>query len=140
MISDEDLAKAESALKSKIRGAERRIEETQTQLRRLRRELAAIQVLRGVDAAPRTGGARPTSQRVQDVAYEVLSARGAPMHFRELYAELLARGVPLGGRDPAAGLITYLVRDKERFEWASRGTYRAKPARDAGREDRAEGR
>jgi hypothetical protein len=126
-LTDEHLAEAERKLRREIAVAERKLADVQTEIRRKRKELAAVHVLRGTEASSKPAP-RVTSQRIQDAAFEVLRARGTPMHFRDLYQALEESKVHLGGRDPASSLITYLTRDRDRFEWVSRGTYRAKPA------------
>jgi len=125
VLADEQLAEAERRLRKEITAAERRLSDLKDEIRRKRRELGAVEVLRGTESATRPTR-RVASQRIQDAAFEVLSAKGTALHFRDLYRELEGAGMTLGGKDPATGLITYLTRDRERFEWVSRGTYRAK--------------
>lgn len=53
-----------------------------------------------------------------DVAYDVLSRKGVPMHYREILEEVRKSGVVIGGHDPGTTLIAYLGRDK-RFSKAT---------------------
>lgn len=65
----------------------------------------------------------PSAERKPpDVAYDVLSRKGIPIHYRELLEEVSKGGVVIGGQDPGTTLIAYLGRDK-----------RFVKARDAGR-------
>jgi hypothetical protein len=65
----------------------------------------------------------PSAERKPpDVAYDVLSRKGIPIHYRELLEEVNKGGVVIGGQDPGTTLIAYLGRDK-----------RFVKARDAGR-------
>lgn len=131
MLADDQLAEAERKLRRDISTAERKLADIQEEIRRKRRELSAVRVLRGTDV-PAKQPQRVTSQKIQDAAYDILHSKGAAMHFRDLYAALEKSGMTLGGKDPASGLITYLTRDRDRFEWVSRGTYRAKTTGPAG--------
>lgn len=47
-----------------------------------------------------------------DVAFDVLSGRGAPMHYRDILEEVKREGTAIGGRNPGTTLIAYLGRDK----------------------------
>jgi hypothetical protein len=59
------------------------------------------------------GTASPAIERhPRDAAWDVLIQAAKPMHYRELVAEIIARGVSIGGRDPGNTLIAYLGRDK----------------------------
>ncbi|MBE0415002.1 MAG: winged helix-turn-helix domain-containing protein [Dehalococcoidia bacterium] len=53
-------------------------------------------------------------RKPSDVAYDVLSRNGNPMHYRAILEEVRKEGTVIGGRDPGATLIAYLSRD-ERF-------------------------
>ena len=50
-------------------------------------------------------------RRPSDVAYDVLSRRGNPMHYRAILEEVSREGTVIGGRDPGTTLIAYLGRD-----------------------------
>ena len=76
-----------------------------------------------------------TERKPPDVAYDVLSRKGAPMHYREILEEVNKLGVLIGGNDPGTTLIAYIGRDK-RFLKArekGRGYWRLK-----GREEKVE--
>jgi hypothetical protein len=61
----------------------------------------------------------PSAERKPpDVAHDVLSRKGAPMHYREILEEVRRSGVVIGGHDPGTTLIAYLGRDK-RFSKAT---------------------
>ena len=53
-----------------------------------------------------------TEQKPPDVANDVLSRKGVPMHYREILEEINKEGVVIGGHDPGTTLIAYLGRDK----------------------------
>ena len=62
----------------------------------------------------RKGEQMPSIERKPpDVAYDVLSRKGEPMHYRAILDEVMAEGsVVIGGRDPGTTLVAYLGRDK----------------------------
>lgn len=84
----------------------------------------------------RKGERMPSTERKPpDVACDVLSRKGVPMHYREILEEIRKEGVVIGGHDPGTTLIAYLGRDK-RFQKArekGRGYWKLK-----GREEKAE--
>ena len=49
-----------------------------------------------------------TERKPPDVAYDVLSRKGAPMHYREILEEVNKQGVVIGGNDPGTTLIAYM--------------------------------
>ena len=51
-------------------------------------------------------------QKPSDVACDVLSRKGVPMHYRAILEEVNREGFVIGGRDPGTTLIAYLGRDK----------------------------
>ena len=53
-----------------------------------------------------------TERKPSDVAHDVLSRKGVPMHYRVILEEVNKEGVVIGGRDPGTTLIVYLGRDK----------------------------
>jgi hypothetical protein len=52
------------------------------------------------------------------MAYDVLSRKGVPLHYKEILAEIGKEGAVVGGRNPGTTLIAYLGRDK-RFSKAT---------------------
>jgi hypothetical protein len=65
--------------------------------------------------ALRKGEQMPSTERKPpNVAFDVLSRTGIPMHYRALLEEIKREGVVIGGHDPGTTLIAYLGRD-ERF-------------------------
>ena len=55
----------------------------------------------------------PSAERKPpEVAYDVLSRKGVPIHYRELLEEVNKGGVVIGGHDPGTTLIAYLGRDR----------------------------
>ena len=63
--------------------------------------------------ALRKGAQMPYIERkAPDVAHDVLSRRGVPMHYRKILEEVSKEGVVIGGHDPGTTLIAYLGRDK----------------------------
>jgi len=53
-----------------------------------------------------------TERKPSGVAYDVLSRKGSPMHYRAILEEVRKEGTVIGGRDPGTTLIAYLGRDK----------------------------
>jgi hypothetical protein len=53
-----------------------------------------------------------TGRRPPDTAYDVLSRKGVPMHYKEILTEMNKQGVVIGGHNPGTTLIAYLGRDK----------------------------
>lgn len=63
--------------------------------------------------ALRKGAEMPSIERKPpDVACDVLSRKGVPMHYREILEEVTKEGIVIGGHDPGTTLIAYLGRDK----------------------------
>jgi len=63
--------------------------------------------------ALRTGAQMPSMERKPpDVACDVLSRKGVPMHYRDILEGVKEEGVIIGGRDPGTTLVAYLGRDK----------------------------
>lgn len=65
----------------------------------------------------------PASLAWRDAALAVLRERAAPMHYRELYAAVAARGVTFGGRSPEATFLASISRDAAWFAGLGRGAY-----------------
>ena len=60
----------------------------------------------------REGEQLPSVERKPcDVAYDVLSRKANPMHYRAILEEISGEGTVIGGRDPGTTLIAYLGRD-----------------------------
>ncbi len=64
------------------------------------------------------------SGRISDTAYKFLtkSKDKTPTHYKELANQIMASGVGIPGKDPAANLLTHLNRDN-RFVRVAPGTY-----------------
>lgn len=63
--------------------------------------------------ALRTGAQMPSLERKPpEVACDVLSRKGVPMHYRDILEGVKEEGVIIGGRDPGTTLVAYLGRDK----------------------------
>lgn len=69
----------------------------------------------------RAGAAWTTAWR--DSAVAALQAHGAPMHYRDLYRLLAARGFTFGGQSPEATFLASLHRNRGTFQSAGKGTY-----------------
>jgi hypothetical protein len=59
----------------------------------------------------------------RDEAIAVLKAHGEPMHYRELYRAISARGFTFGGKSPEATFLASLSRDQTTFAGVGRGCY-----------------
>ena len=59
----------------------------------------------------------------RDEAVAVLRGHGEPMHYRELYRAISARGFTFGGKSPEATFLASLSRDQTTFAGAGRGCY-----------------
>ena len=62
-----------------------------------------------------------TERKPPDVAHDVLSRKGVPMHYREILQEINKEGVVIGGHDPGTTLIAYLGRDKRFLKAREKG-------------------
>jgi hypothetical protein len=59
----------------------------------------------------------------RDEAVAVLRARGEPVHYRELYRAIAARGFTFGGKSPEASFLASLSREQATFAGVGRGCY-----------------
>jgi hypothetical protein len=59
----------------------------------------------------------------RDEAVAVLRGHGEPMHYRELYRAISARGFTFGGKSPEATFLASLSRDQATFAGVGRGCY-----------------
>jgi hypothetical protein len=59
----------------------------------------------------------------RDEAVAVLRARGEPVHYRELYRAIAARGFTFGGKSPEASFLASLSREQTTFAGVGRGCY-----------------
>jgi hypothetical protein len=59
----------------------------------------------------------------RDEAVAVLRGNGEPMHYRELYRAISARGFTFGGKSPEATFLASLSRDQATFAGVGRGCY-----------------
>jgi len=72
--------------------------------------------------ALRKGEQMPFAERkAPDVAFDVLSRKGVPMHYRAILEEINKEGAVIGGRDPGTTLIAYLGRDKRFLKAREKG-------------------
>lgn len=62
-----------------------------------------------------------TERKPPNIAYDVLSRKGVPMHYREILQEMNKEGVVIGGHDPGTTLIAYLGRDKRFLKAREKG-------------------
>ena len=71
----------------------------------------------------------PSAERKPpDMAHDVLSRKGVPMHYREILEAVNKEGIVVGGHDPGTTLIAYLGRDKRfsKAREAGRGYWQLK--------------
>ena len=83
--------------------------------------------------ALREGAKMPSTERKPpDVAYDVLSRRGVPLHYREILEEARKDGAVIGGRDPGITLVAYLGRDKRftKAQQVGRGYWQLKESQE----------
>lgn len=59
----------------------------------------------------------------RDEAVAVLRSSGGPMHYRDLYRAISARGFTFGGKSPEASFLASLSRDQTAFVGVGRGCY-----------------
>ena len=59
----------------------------------------------------------------RDEAVAVLRSHGEPMHYRELYRAISARGFTFGGKSPEATFLASLSREQTTFAGVGRGCY-----------------
>lgn len=86
------------------------------------RNLRELLESEGYQAEESRNGVEPPKHSVVDAAYELVSAGGQPLYYKDLADRLIDAGVSIPGRDPQANLLSYIVRD-QRFQRIARGTY-----------------
>jgi len=62
-----------------------------------------------------------TERKPSDLACDVLSRKGVPMHYKAILEEVNKERVVIGGRNPGTTLIVYLGRDKRFLKARERG-------------------
>lgn len=87
---------------------------------------------RDIDLPAGTDRQSAIVRETADVVVKLLSEMEQPMHYRAIYQELSARGIAVGGADPAKTLLARFFNDV-RLQRVKRGTYAIK--RVAGGED-----
>ena len=96
------------------------------------RIIDAVQVLRDTSAGLLTP--QPSStQEIREAALEVLRRRGAPLHRKEVFHELLTMGIWIKGKDPVASLGALLSRFGKDFQSCGDGRWDLKQQRPAPR-------
>lgn len=65
------------------------------------------------DLPPTANGEVP--RKLTDVAELILREAGKPVHYKEVAAEVVRRGVYISAKDPGAFVISYLRREPQRF-------------------------
>ena len=65
----------------------------------------------------------PSVQAWRDETVTVLRENAAPMHYRELYRAIAARGFTFGGKSPEATFLASLSRDQATFAGVGKGSY-----------------
>lgn len=117
--------------RSTIRDLERALSEIETHRDEVARELAELEEqvlhLRGVltyftDAARQIDEPSQPAKGVRNEMMAILTEAGQPLHYRELYDRLLARGVVVSGKDPAKNVGAHLSNDS-RFESLGNGRW-----------------
>lgn len=141
-------ADLESALTEEWRTLAARVEEQRERADRLRaladqvedqvrRDEALLAELRGLaGVAPQLRieslNYELRGRRLREVAIEILEAeqgRGEPIHYKEWFERLRARGHRVPGRDPVANFLAQISRDPEIERVGSRtGLYQLRPA------------
>jgi hypothetical protein len=74
-------------------------------------------------ASPRRRATPSWTVAWRDEAVAVLKGQGAPMHYRELYRAIAARGFTFGGKSPEASFLASLSRDQTTIVGVGRGCY-----------------
>ena len=65
----------------------------------------------------------PWTSGWRDAATAALRDHGGPLHYRDLYRIVAARGFTFGGKSPEATFLASLHRDRATFQGAGKGTY-----------------
>jgi hypothetical protein len=65
----------------------------------------------------------PAAVSITDAAYDFLVEKGTPTHFKDITNHLLQKDICITGKDPAATLLSRIVRDKRFKRTKRRGTY-----------------
>ena len=120
-------------LATERRRLEQERDELAAQIREATTRVSVIEArLQHVDALLDEGGDHPPippemqSQKrdIADMAAEVLAERnGEPLYYKELAAEVIARGGEIGGASPSATLTARLVRDDRFVRPVRKGFY-----------------
>lgn len=74
-------------------------------------------------ASPRRRATQQWTVAWRDEAVAVLKGQGSPMHYRELYRAIAARGFTFGGKSPEASFLASLSRDQTTIVGIGRGCY-----------------
>ena len=62
-------------------------------------------------------------KRAADAAHSLLTTMGSPLHYRDLAGQIVESGIYIGGKDPAATLLSKISRDNRFQRAAERGVY-----------------
>lgn len=130
---DELLAKHKQ-VRGELDKDQRAAQELQARAAQRKRALDAIEELIRIEGAelpdanaavvqfPTPAGVGAAATPISETAHAVLDERHEPMHYQPLTREVQARGIAIGGKNPANTLLAHLSRD-DRFYRPSRGTY-----------------
>jgi hypothetical protein len=86
-------------------------------------ELDGAQLEAPGPALPRRRAGAQWTVAWRDEAVAVLKGRMSPMHYRDLYRAIAARGFTFGGKSPEATFLASLSRDQATFVGVGRGNY-----------------
>ncbi|MCY3934672.1 MAG: winged helix-turn-helix domain-containing protein [Chloroflexi bacterium] len=126
------LRREQAQLQGEIAAIDRELVEMRDRRLQKEKRLELVEGLLGVEqgtpARPqRESAGQNTSAStayILQMAEAVLRERkGEPMHYRELAEELLRRGVVIGGKDPAGGLVSRMSQDERFIRPTSKGFY-----------------
>lgn len=111
------------SLVAEITALQKWMAESTERLRKLQLTLESVLGLMRMEGAQPLDGS-PVFRHFIEVAYDVLLEQGKALHYRDLAADLVAKGVFIPGQRPEANLLAHIGRDR-RFKRVSRGVYEA---------------
>ena len=109
-------SRAIKALERLISERQAKVEEWQTDIEALTRSLDILRAEEGDgDSVEETQAKAMTpAKSLRNAMEEILNDAGEPMHYGAIHDELIARGVPVSGRDPKKNVSAHLSND-DRF-------------------------
>jgi len=127
------LADWQTALESERDELTLKREELDAQLQRVSRQLDLLRQMRSLEESPTKEGMpkgisstspenRATPTSVREMAKQILTDLGRPLHISAIHQQFLRNGYPIPGGGTPFNILAHLVNDKS-FARVARGTY-----------------